>query len=199
MESALDKNIYVGVYQASFSLMSRSKGLSVLRGVTQRGCKNLWTPFVPPGWSSECFDRLFWALGFEDWHGSSETLYEWRGMDSELVAINPRLECDYKMAAIRAHPDDFDAVWQAITLLMADCVQYEFSVTLCDGVENSQRFSDLIIISEREPPPPGLEELRPIAQRVGRLLEKAATTVFAKVRERQQPALAAIRRRIDRF
>jgi hypothetical protein len=179
--------------------MSRSQGLSVLRSVTVRGQKSLWMPFVPLGWSSECCDRLFWALGFEDWHGSSETLYEWRGTGSELVAINLRLECDYKTAAIRAHPDDFDAVWEAITLLMADCVQYEFSVTLCDGVENSGRFSDLVAISSREPPPPGLEELLPVAREIDRLLERAAETVWARVREQQQPALASIRQRFERF
>jgi hypothetical protein len=170
----------------------------VLRGVTPPGRKNLWTPFVPVGWSSECIDRLFWAMGFEDWLGSAETLYEWRGTEPELVATSLRLD-DHKIAAIRTQPDVFDAVRDAVTLLVPDSVEYEFSVSLCDGVENSGRFSDLVIISSREPPQPGLEDLQPIAEEIDRLLEGAAMTVMARVNEQQQPAYVAIRQRIERF
>jgi hypothetical protein len=175
------------------------KGRSVLRGVTPLGRKNLWTPFVPVGWSSECIDRLFWAMGFDRWRGISQALYQRPGTANELVAVSLRLDGDHKIAAIRANPDDFDAAWDAITLLMADCVRYEFSVTLCDGVENSHRFSDRTIISSWEPPPPGLEELQPVAQEVDNLLTGAAKTVMARVKEQQQPAYVAIRQRIERF
>ena len=171
----------------------------MLRGVTPPGRKNLWTPFVPVGWSSECIDRLFWAMGFDRWRGISQALYQRPGTANELVAVSLRLDGDHKIAAIRANPDDFDAAWDAITLLMADCVRYEFSVTLCDGVENSHRFSDRTIISSWEPPPPGLEELQPVAQEVDNLLTGAAKTVMARVKEQQQPAYVAIRQRIERF
>jgi hypothetical protein len=195
----LDKGIYVGVYRDSVGQMSKSKGLSVLRGVTPRGRRNLWTPFVPAGWSPECFDRLFVALGFEDWRGGAESLYEWRGTETELVAISLRLDTDHKIAAIRANADDFAAVWDAVMLLMPDRVEFDYSVNLRDGVENSGRFSDLVIISSREPPQPGLEDLQPIAEQIDRLLEGAAMTVMARVNEQQQPALVAIHQRFERF
>jgi hypothetical protein len=198
-KSSLDKNIYVGVYRSSFSQMSRSKGLRLLRAATEPRLRNLWTPFVVPGWHSECFDRLFAAMGFEDWRGSSESLFRWQGSANELIAIRLCLDSDHKIAAVLASPDDFSAVRDAVTLLVPDSVEYEFSVCLRDGVENSGGFGDFTIISSREPPPPGLEELQPVGQEIDRLLEGAAKTVMARVKEQQHPAFAEIRNRFDRF
>jgi hypothetical protein len=77
--------------------------------------------------------------------------------------------------------------------------EYDLAVSLRYGVAHRDEFRNRVIVSPIDEPPSGLEKLRPVARKVDRLLDRAAKTVWALVEEQQQPALAAIRQRFDRF